>query len=163
MKRYIDIYSASSVIGFSSEDLLHISDMYAQAEENWSCSSENLLLFKDESCYSSLTLKRKIDAYFKFLLNVAELARSKWTEFDLKMMGIGFVIILISLPIYFLAMMTKSVNGFSPLLFGDSEVFVKLVFALFMVVIRACSFLSNSYICKLSDFWFHDCTFYSDD
>ncbi|KAH9726377.1 GPI ethanolamine phosphate transferase 3 [Citrus sinensis] len=146
VKRYIDIYSASSVIGFSSEDLLHISDMYAQAEENWSCSSENLLLFKDESCYSSLPLKRKIDAYFKFLLNVAELARSKWTEFDLKMMGIGFVIILISLPIYFLAMMTKSVNGFSPLLFGDSEVFVKLVFALFMVVIRACSFLSNSYI-----------------
>ncbi|KAH9782358.1 GPI ethanolamine phosphate transferase 3 [Citrus sinensis] len=146
VKRYIDIYSASSVIGFSSEDLLHISDMYAQAEENWSCSSESLLLFKDESCYSSLPLKRKIDAYFKFLLNVAELARSKWTEFDLKMMGIGFVIILISLPIYFLAMMTKSVNGFSSLLFGDSEIFVKLVFALFMVVIRACSFLSNSYI-----------------
>lgn len=145
VKRYIDVYSASSVIGFSSEDLLHISDMYAQAEENWSCSSENLLSFKDESCYSSLPLKRKIDAYFKFLLNVAELARSKWTEFDLKMMGIGFAIILISLPIYFLAMMTKSVNGFS-LLFGDSEIFVKLVFALFMVVIRACSFLSNSYI-----------------
>lgn len=35
VKRYIDVYSASSVIGFPSEDLLHVADMYSLAQENW--------------------------------------------------------------------------------------------------------------------------------
>ncbi|KAJ0100859.1 hypothetical protein Patl1_05660 [Pistacia atlantica] len=89
VKRYIDVYSASSVIGFSRDDLLHISDLYAQAEKNRSCCSKKLLSNRDEICNSLLPyLKRQIDAYSNFLLSVANLARCKWTEFNLEMMGI---------------------------------------------------------------------------
>ncbi|KAK8589694.1 hypothetical protein V6N12_024085 [Hibiscus sabdariffa] len=84
VKRYIDVYSASSVIGFSSEDLFHISDLYAKAKD----SRLNLSFNKNESSNTSLPfLKKQIVAYFEFLSYVAELARSKWTEFNLKMMG----------------------------------------------------------------------------
>ncbi|KAJ4722696.1 GPI ethanolamine phosphate transferase 3 [Melia azedarach] len=148
VKRYIDIYSASSVIGFSSEDLLNISNIYAQAEGNSTCSSDNKSLHEDESYNSSLpTLKRKIDTYFNFLLSVAELARSKWTEFNLEMMGIGFGIMLISLSIHFYAIRTaKNAAGIPLPLCADSQISVKLMFAVFIVVIHACSLLSNSYI-----------------
>ncbi|KAF5939461.1 hypothetical protein HYC85_023720 [Camellia sinensis] len=104
VKRYIDVYSASSLIGFSNEDLLHLSAMYSQAMENWSNTMINLLLHKNESCHTSLPdLRRQTDAYFSFLASVAELARSKWTEFNLKMMGIGFGVILTSLLVHLLA------------------------------------------------------------
>ncbi|BBG93726.1 Alkaline-phosphatase-like family protein [Prunus dulcis] len=104
VKRYIDIYSASSVIGFSNEDLLRIASMYAKAEEKWSHATQKLLLHKKESHNELLpALRRQIDLYSEFLASVAELARSKWTEFNLKMMGTGLGIMLISLLIHFLA------------------------------------------------------------
>ncbi|KAL5849996.1 hypothetical protein ACOSQ4_008009 [Xanthoceras sorbifolium] len=129
VKRYIDVYSASSVIGFSLEDLSYISDIYAQAQENHSCSF------------------RQINTYFNFLLSVAELARSKWTEFNLQMMAVGIGIIFFTLLIHFLAIKRiTNPYGISLLSSGDSEVSFKLIFAYSVVVIRACSFLSNSYI-----------------
>ncbi|XP_044462236.1 GPI ethanolamine phosphate transferase 3 isoform X3 [Mangifera indica] len=148
VKRYIDVYSASSIIGFSHEDLLHISDLYAKAEENRSCCSEKLLFNSDEICSSSLPyLKRQIDAYSNFLLSIADLARSKWTEFNLEMMGVGFGIMLISLSVY-LFTIKRMINSFGVYLssFGDSDISFRLLFACFMVMIRACSFLSNSFI-----------------
>lgn len=145
MKRYIDVYSASSVIGFSREDLSYISDLYAQAEENPSCSFKNTSQYKDRSSNSLLpSIKRKVDTYLKFLRSVAELARSKWTEFNLQMMGFGFGILVLSLLFHFLAI--KGTLFQFP--FGDYEISLGLVFAYTVVVIRACSFLSNSYICK---------------
>ncbi|XP_038714577.1 GPI ethanolamine phosphate transferase 3 isoform X2 [Tripterygium wilfordii] len=147
VKRYIDIYSASSVIGFSSEDLSQVSNLYAQAEEDWS-STKRLLLPEHESCNaSSTTFKRQIDAYFSFLSSVAELARSKWTEFNLGMMAVGFGIMLISLFMHFFAikMVSKS-SGLCLPSSVDSDFPTLFIFTLFMVMIRALSFLSNSYI-----------------
>lgn len=148
VKRYIDIYSSSSVIGFSSEDLSQISHLYAQAEKNWSHSIKNLLLHKNEDRNASLpALKRQIDAYYNFLSSVIELARLKWTEFDLKMMATGFGIMIISLYIHFRAI--KRVNkayGIPLCGSGDTEVSFEQIFSYIVLVIRACSFLSNSYI-----------------
>ncbi|KAK9288254.1 hypothetical protein L1049_016704 [Liquidambar formosana] len=148
VKRYIDVYSTSSVIGFSSEDLLHVAEMYTKAEDIWSHSVRKLLLYKNESCYRSLpAIEKQIDAYYNFLASVAELARSKWTEFNLKMMGVGFSIMLASLFIHFLAI--KKVNKLHGISFpspGVSEISLGFIVALFVVAIRAFSFLSNSYI-----------------
>ncbi|CAB4286372.1 unnamed protein product [Prunus armeniaca] len=78
--------------------------MYAKAEEKWSHTTQKLLLHKKESHNELLpALRRQIDLYSEFLASVAELARSKWTEFNLKMMGTGLGIMLISLLIHFLA------------------------------------------------------------
>ncbi len=75
MKRYVDVYSASSVIGFSYEDLLQIADIYAQAEENWS-RTRKFLLHKNECCDSLLpALKKQIDLYVNFLTSIADLAK----------------------------------------------------------------------------------------
>ncbi|KAE8704275.1 hypothetical protein F3Y22_tig00110458pilonHSYRG00397 [Hibiscus syriacus] len=146
VKRYIDVYSASSVIGFSSEDLFHISDLYAKAEENWL----NLSLYKNESSNTSLPiLKRQIVAYFEFLSYVAELARSKWTEFNLKMMGTGIGIMLLSLYCHILAI--KKLNksyGVSLLLSRDPGISFGLMLASFTTLMHALSLLSNSYILK---------------
>lgn len=149
VKRYIDAYSASSVIGFSSEDILRITDMYAKAEESWSHTIKNLLLDKNGSCDTILPFKSQIDAYANFLESVAELARSKWTEFDLKMMGVGLGIMLITLVIQFLGI--KRINRISGVYFPfprDYQTSFGLILSIFVVMIRACSFLSNSYICK---------------
>lgn len=163
MKRYVDVYSASSVIGFSHEDLLQIADIYSQAEENWSHTKKSLL-DKNECCDSLPILKRQIDLYVNFLTSVAELARSKWTEFNLNMMGIGFGIMLISLLVHFLSIKRVSKQyGASFTSRGDSGISFGLVCACFVVIIRASSFLSNSFICKLhvSDFsWLYGCTFH---
>lgn len=150
MKRYLDVYSDSSVIGFSSEDLLHITDLYAQAVEKWSYTTKKLLFYNNDSCNSILPgLKRQIDLYANFLANVAELARSKWTEFNLKMMGIGFSIMLVSVFIHILAIKrVKKQYGISFSSSGDSKTSFGLLFSCFIVLIRACSLLSNSYICK---------------
>ncbi|KAM1923092.1 hypothetical protein FF1_021640 [Malus domestica] len=148
VKRYIDIYSASSVIGFSHEDLLHIAGMYAKAEEKWSHATKKLLSREKESQNELLpALKRQIDLYSDFLASVAELARSKWTEFHLKMMGAGLGIMLMSLLMHFIAIKkVKEQYGFSFTSSGDSGISFGLVFSCFMVVMRACSFLSNSFI-----------------
>ncbi|KAH1121313.1 hypothetical protein J1N35_004473 [Gossypium stocksii] len=149
VKRYIDVYSASSVIGFSSEDLFRISDLYSKADENWSY-TKNLSSYKNGSSNTSLPLlKRQIVAYSNFLSYVAELARSKWTEFNLKMMGTGIGIMLLSLYCHTLAI--KKLNksyGVSLLSSRDSGVSFGLMLTFFMVLIRAGSLLSNSYILK---------------
>ncbi|CAI0554908.1 unnamed protein product [Linum tenue] len=138
VKRYIDVYSASSIIGFSSEDLAHISNKYAELEENWSHSIRNLLTCQTESCSLVMAqITKQVNLYLDFLSHVSELARSKWTEFNLKMMGIGLGTMILSLLIISLAiwsMPTVSGIGFES------------IFAFLVVVIRACSFLSNSFI-----------------
>ncbi|XP_050208690.1 uncharacterized protein LOC126659389 isoform X2 [Mercurialis annua] len=145
VKRYIDVYSASSMIGFSSEDLLHLSNMYNLAEENWS-NMKDLLSYKNESCHSILPgLTRQIDAYFDFLSNVSELARSKWTEFNLKMMGIGLGVMLMSLLIMFLAIQPSN-KPYAVFLPSPGDLKISSVFAFFIVAIRACSLFSNSFI-----------------
>lgn len=150
MKRYIDVYSASSVIGFSHEDLLHVADLYSQAAKNWSCTTKNLLVNKNESCSTVLpALKKQIDMYSNFLSSVAELARSKWTEFNLKTMTIGFGVMLFSSTIHIIAILKiKKRSDISFSLPGSLGLSYGLFLACFMVVIRASSFLSNSYICE---------------
>ncbi|KAK8489884.1 hypothetical protein V6N12_038457 [Hibiscus sabdariffa] len=146
VKRYVDVYSASSVIGFSSEDLFHISDLYAKAKEN----QLNLSFDKNESSNTSLpVLKRQIVAYFEFLSYVAELARSKWTEFDLKLMVTGIGIMLFSIYCHILAIrkLNKSYVVSLPLS-RDSGISFGLMLASFTVLMRASSLLSNSYILK---------------
>ena len=144
MKRYIDVYSTSSVIGFSNEDLLHLSELYAQAAEM------NLMLHKNESCHTSLPdLRRQIDAYFSFLASVAELARSKWTQFNVKTMGIGFGMMLISLLVHLLAIRRlDKLCGVYIASRAKSGISFGLTFSCLIVAMRACSLLSNSYICK---------------
>ncbi|KAI3993314.1 hypothetical protein MKX01_010057 [Papaver californicum] len=152
VKRYIDAYSAASVIGFSLEDLRHIADMYDQAQNNWSHGSENFSLcgneIPNESCDASLTiLQGQIDAFTNFLASVAELARSKWTEFDLKMMGVGLGIFVLSLFVHIVAI--RRSDKLCQISFpsnGDCHISLRGISAIFLVAIRACSFLSNSYI-----------------
>nr|XP_043614047.1 GPI ethanolamine phosphate transferase 3 [Erigeron canadensis] len=137
VKKYIDVYTASSLIGFSIEDLKHVEEIYAEAV-NWSASLQNLT--------SSAALKKQIDLYSNFLAIVAELARTKFTEFNLRMMGIGFGILLTSISIPLLVI--KKVND-AYIDFPSHET-SNLSFGLFVsctiVAARACSFLSNSYI-----------------
>ncbi|XP_060972946.1 uncharacterized protein LOC115725084 isoform X1 [Cannabis sativa] len=147
VKRYMDIYSASSVIGFSGEDLFHVADLHAKAVEKWSY-TKNFFVNKNESCNTVLpALKSQIDAYSNFLSSVKELARSKWTEFNLKTMAVGFGIMLLSIFIHMLALTeVKKKNGISFSPSQDSGISFGLFCACFMVAIRAFSFFSNSYI-----------------
>ncbi|GAU22458.1 hypothetical protein TSUD_123450 [Trifolium subterraneum] len=126
VKRYIDAYSASSAVGFSHDDLSQMASVYAEAENH--CG--------------------KIDAYFKFLTTVAELARSKWTEFDLNMMGTGIGIMLMSLTFQVFAILraTKQHGVNSSSSSGNSLITTSSTFTLFLLGIRSCSLLSNSYI-----------------
>ncbi|KAA3467296.1 GPI ethanolamine phosphate transferase 3-like [Gossypium australe] len=153
VKRYIDVYSASSVIGFSSEDLFRISDLYSKADENWSY-TKNLSSYKNGNSNTSLpVLKRQIVAYSNFLSYVAELARSKWTEFNLKMMGTGIGIMLLSLYCHTLAI--KKLNkscGVSLLSSRDSGISFGLMLTFFMVLTRAGSLLSNMKEGKAANF-----------
>ncbi|KAH9606249.1 hypothetical protein KSS87_007709 [Heliosperma pusillum] len=147
VKRYIDMYSASSVIGFPSEDLLHVADIYSQAQENRLPVMRDSSLCIDGSCVSSLpALKKQIDMYLHFLNSVVELARSKWTEFNLQLMVVGLCIIFLSLALQVIAF--KRVGKFheSSLSVPSPRGSVGLLFAIFVIVMRACSVLSNSYI-----------------
>ncbi|XP_019083847.1 PREDICTED: GPI ethanolamine phosphate transferase 3-like [Camelina sativa] len=143
VKRYIDVYSNSSVVGFSSDDMARISDLYAAAEQNWTNSVKHLLMDRngDENNTNRSAFKEQIAAYLNFFSSVVELARSKWTEFNLNLMITGFGILVISLIIQFLVVFH-----------GDKSYAVGFwlstgaAFTLFLVTIRACSFLSNSYI-----------------
>ncbi|KAL3512488.1 hypothetical protein ACH5RR_025205 [Cinchona calisaya] len=148
VKRYIDVYSASSTIGFSGKDLMHVSDLYAQAQEIWSQNFKTSLLCKNESCFtSSSAVRMQIDAYSNFLSTVAGLARSKWTEFNLRMMSIGFCLMVASIfiHVYVIKRLDKHF-GLSFPFSGNSWVSFSSVFAYTVVLIRASSFLSNSYI-----------------
>ncbi|XP_051126455.1 uncharacterized protein LOC127248244 isoform X2 [Andrographis paniculata] len=139
VKKYIDVYSSMSLIGFSEKDLLHVAKLYSEARELWSITSKKLSLDKSQRDFF---IKRQVDAYSSFLESVAELARSNWTEFNLKMMGIGFCIMLGSLCVHvFLIKKMDKLLGF-----GSFTKSFGAYFACVAVLIRACSFLSNSYI-----------------
>lgn len=143
------MYSASSVIGFPSEDLLHVAEMYSVAQENWMHVVKGSLSHMNESCPSSFSaIKKQIDMYAQFLDSVIGLARSKWTEFNLKLMVVGLSIIFLSLLVQVVAI--KRVDTFyeSSLSTRCPQASVGLVFSMFAVIIRASSFLSNSFICK---------------
>lgn len=124
--------------------------MYAQAMENWSSTLMNFGSGKNESCHVSLPdLKRQIDSYLSFLASVAELARSKWTQFNLKIMSIGFGVMLISLLVHVLCIRwLDKLCGVYVLSPAKSGISHGLMFSCLIVAIRACSFLSNSYIRK---------------
>ncbi|CAO2161963.1 unnamed protein product [Urochloa humidicola] len=151
VKRYIDQYSATSVIGFPSEDLQHITNLYSRAQTNWSaslrttCSSEMGSQEKLEG--KGPVLPQQIDAYTDFLQTFAKLARSAWTEFDLWSMGIGLLLMILSVTIQ--ACMLVKLNTIcqsSDQNSACSSIIPKLSFAFALVAIRAASFLSNSYI-----------------
>ncbi|WOG90976.1 hypothetical protein DCAR_0310223 [Daucus carota subsp. sativus] len=148
VKKYIDVYSASSVIGFSKEDLLQVTEMYTQAEKSNFNRVNDSVQYKVESCHSSVTdLKRQIDLYDKFLASVAELARTKWTEFNLEIMAIGFGFMLISIAIHFLVIKRlENLQQASSVSNGSCRMSLNAIFAYLFVAIRACSVLSNSYI-----------------
>lgn len=146
VKRYIDVYSNSSVVGFSSDDMSRISDLYSAAEHHWSNSVKHTLMDNDgnEDSTNTSALKAQIAAYLSFFSSVAELARSKWTEFNLTLMITGFGILVISLILQSLAIF-RGDKSYAV----DSGLSTGAAFTIFIVLIRACSFLSNSYICKL--------------
>lgn len=145
VKRYVDVYSNSSVVGFSSDDMARISNLYSAAEHNWSNSVKHILMDRkgDEDSTNISAFKEQIAAYLNFFSSVVELARSKWTEFNLNLMIIGFGILVISLILQFLVVF----HGDKSYAVG-SWLSTGAAFTLFIVTIRACSFLSNSYICK---------------
>lgn len=154
VKRYIDLYSATSVIGLPSEDLNHLTQLYTRAQANWSnlvessCLTENEIADQDHDSRVSI-LQKQIDAYSSFLESVAKLARSAWTEFDLILMGVGLIVMFASIFVHFFAL--RRVNVLSELYYplsGTSGISSRLIYAHFLAIIRGASFLSNSYICE---------------
>ena len=144
------MYSASSVIGFPFEDLLHVEDLYSLAQENWLHVVKGSLSYMNESSASSIpALKRQIDMYVQFLDSVIGLARSKWTEFNLKLMMVGLSIIFLSFIVQVVAIKRMDKFYASPHSARFPQASVALFFSILAVIVRACSFLSNSYICKL--------------
>ncbi|KAK4801660.1 hypothetical protein SAY86_022147 [Trapa natans] len=121
--------------------------MYMKAERT-------LTHIKDGASYTSKTdnlspssLRSQINAYSNFLNSVVELARSKWTEFNLPMMfgGLGIMFISLFAHIFAIKWLSKACGiSFGPS--GNSEISLGLVFAFFMVMIRIGSLFSNSYI-----------------
>ncbi|KAL2530676.1 Alkaline-phosphatase-like family protein [Forsythia ovata] len=147
VKKYIDVYSSLSLIGFSDKDLLHVSELYAQAQELWSLTSESSVVHENESSFTLPAVKRQLEAYSAFLASVASLARSNWTEFNLKLMGIGFCIMLLSLVLHaFSIKRLDNLCGHHSPSCGNSRNSFGMIFACIAVLTRACSFLSNSYI-----------------
>lgn len=143
MKRYIDVYSSLSLIGFSEKDLLHVSELYSEAQELWSTTSRNL----SQGTTESYLVKRQLDAYSMFLESVAALARSNWTEFNLKMMGIGFCIMLSSIYLHvFLIRRLDKLCGLRSILSDYFNNFFGANLASIVILMRAWSFLSNSFI-----------------
>lgn len=155
MKRYIDIYSASSTIGFSSEDISRIAAMYEKAERTLTQIKDGASCTRKSNDLSPSALKSQINLYFNFLTSVAELARSKWTEFNLPMMFVGLGMMLVSLFVHGLVInwLSKASGvSFGPC--GNSDISLGLVFASFIVLIRMWSLFSNSYIRKFLSFFF---------
>lgn len=145
MKRYIDVYSSLSLIGFSEKDLLHVSELYSEAQELWSTTSRNI----SQGTTESYLVKRQLDAYSMFLESVAALARSNWTEFNLKMMGIGFCIMLSSIYLHvFLIRRLDKLCGLRSILSDYFNNFFGANLASIVILMRAWSFLSNSFIRK---------------
>ncbi|XP_052134647.1 uncharacterized protein LOC127753216 [Oryza glaberrima] len=156
VKRYIDRYSATSVIGFRAEDLNHVADLYSKAQANWSSvlrstcpletsSQDELKECANKECTSS-ALRLQIDAYSDFLESFAKLARSAWTEFDLWLMGIGLSVMILSVSTQACMLVKLNINQISEKERASSSFIPKNFFAFALVAIRAASFLSNSYI-----------------
>lgn len=148
VKNYIDVYSASSLIGFSDKDLSHIDDLYDLAQNMWSHTKDALVQCGNGNCSTSLpSLKEQINAYSNILASITTLARSKWTEFNLKMMGAGFAIMLLSLLLHIIIItkLDKQCGLHFPYC-GNFRISFEVTFAYITVLIRAFSFLSNSFI-----------------
>ncbi|KAM3254948.1 hypothetical protein ACQJBY_048401 [Aegilops geniculata] len=152
VKRYIDQYSGSSIIGFSAEYLHHVEELYSKAQANWSevlkstCLSETAKgeEFKESACSA---LQLQIDAYSSFLESFAKLARSAWTEFDLWLMGTGLLLMILSVTTQaYILVRLNAVCQPSDQDCASSRIIPKLSFAFTLVTIRAASLLSNSYI-----------------
>ncbi|KAK9143069.1 hypothetical protein Syun_012469 [Stephania yunnanensis] len=163
VKRYVDVYSASSVIGFPYEDLVHVTNLYAKAQDNWlrllkKMHSSGRKIPSGSGGTSLNDLQEQIDAYSDFLASVAHLARSKWTEFDLIMMGLGLGTLLLSLLFHILAVRrTNELCKASCHFYNNDKSTLRFISALLVVAVRGCSFLSNSYILeegKVTNFLF---------
>ena len=92
-----------------------------------------------------------INGFSNFLLSFAALARSAWTEFDLKLMGVGLGIIIISIICHILVFVRvhSQSNAYGNKTEKSSESdHLQIYVAFFLVAVRAVSFLSNSYICE---------------
>lgn len=125
--------------------MLHVAELYSEAQELWSISSRN---FSGTSVPLPL-VKRQLDAYSKFLGSVAALARSNWTEFNLKMMGIGFCVMLSSLYLHvYLIRRLDKLCGLHSFLSDYFKNFLAANLGYVVILIRASSFLSNSFIRK---------------
>ncbi|KAJ4802575.1 GPI ethanolamine phosphate transferase 3 [Rhynchospora pubera] len=137
VKRYIDSYSATSVMGFPSDDLHYITKLYNEAQSRWSDS-------KNRSCKPE---NGTIDEFSDFLLSFATLARSAWTEFDMKLMGVGLGIFIISIIFHlFVFERVQSLSNVYDNKTQKSSNHLQIYVAFLLVAVRAVSFLSNSYI-----------------
>ncbi|CAH9088478.1 unnamed protein product [Cuscuta europaea] len=148
VKNYIDVYSDSSLIGFSDKDLSHITDLYDLAQDMWSHTKDALVQCQNGNSSTSLTiLKKQIYAYSNLLDNIKTLGRSKWTEFNLTVMGAGFALMLLSLlfHVIFIKKLDKTYVLHFPYC-GKFLISLEVPFAYITVLIRAFSFLSNSFI-----------------
>jgi GPI ethanolamine phosphate transferase 3 subunit O len=126
-------------MGFPTDDLRHITDLYNKAQSIWSGSTNSTCVSENDS----------IDGFSNFLLSFAALARSAWTEFDLELMGVGLGIIIISIICHLL--MFRRVNNLSNAYDNKtlkSSSHYQIYVAFLLVAVRAVSFLSNSYICE---------------
>ncbi|XP_059075595.1 uncharacterized protein LOC131074124 isoform X2 [Cryptomeria japonica] len=108
VKRYIDAYSASSIIGFSPEDLTILEDIYNRSQATFLNFEEQQSSSKDEFDNGNCKLKmsgyqKQIDAYSEYLEVTAQLARAKWTQFGIKAMIIGFLLLLLSFIVHLTA------------------------------------------------------------
>ncbi|KAK1317121.1 hypothetical protein QJS10_CPA05g00052 [Acorus calamus] len=150
VKRYIDLYSATSVIGFSKEDMLHLADVYGRIHSSWSNAINAMSLEEDgipEEIHNNsvYVLQQKIDASSNFLAYIAEIARLKWTEFDLKLMGAGLCMFFVSLLVHFLFIIrVVRLCKFSCTSIWNFR--WSCMVSSLLVATRASSFLSNSYI-----------------
>ncbi|XP_039146772.1 LOW QUALITY PROTEIN: GPI ethanolamine phosphate transferase 3-like [Dioscorea cayenensis subsp. rotundata] len=139
VNRYIDMYTSTAVIGLPSEDLRHLRELYTQAQTN--------LQNSISSTCSESTLQRQIDAYSDYLGSVAKLARSAWTEFNLILMFAGLCVMILSIFVQiFFILRVNNLLELNYLVSGITSSPFRLASALALVVIRAASFLSNSYI-----------------
>jgi len=137
------MYTSTAVIGLPSEDLRHLRELYTQAQTN--------LQNSISSTCSESTLQRQIDAYSDYLGSVAKLARSAWTEFNLILMFAGLFVMILSIFIQiFFILRVNNLLELNYLVSGITSSPFRLASALALVVIRAASFLSNSYICECS-------------
>jgi phosphatidylinositol glycan class O len=94
-------------------------------------------------------LPQQIDAYTDFLQTFAKLARSAWTEFDLRSMSMGLLLIILTVIIQSWTLVKlNTICQSSDQKSAGSSIILKLSFAFALVAIRAASFLSNSYICE---------------